>query len=119
MSAAFFLSGLQLTNAQQQVSPAFSTAGFYTMPETGREVFSMNPVWRFFRGDAADAYRPDYADTSWQVVHLPHGIEVLPEEGAGESIIRVLYGTASILRCPKDLRQRNCSCTLKPSWANP
>ena len=83
LSAAFFLSGFHLTVAQQQVSPAFSTAGFYTMPETGREVFSMNPVWRFFRGDAADAYRPDYADTSWQVVHLPHGIEVLPEEASG------------------------------------
>ncbi|GAP44791.1 glycosyl hydrolases family 2, sugar binding domain [Lentimicrobium saccharophilum] len=83
LSAAFFLSGLHLTVAQQQVSPAFSTAGFYTIPETGREVFSMNPVWRFFRGDAADAYRPDYADTSWQVVHLPHGIEVLPEEASG------------------------------------
>ena len=83
LTALFFLSGLQLTNAQQQVSPAFSTAGFYTIPEAGREVFSMNPVWRFYRGDAAGAHLPEFPDSAWQEVHLPHGTDILPEEASG------------------------------------
>ncbi|MBP8605628.1 MAG: DUF4982 domain-containing protein [Phycisphaerae bacterium] len=36
--------------------------------------------WRFFRGDAAGAQQPDYDDTSWPVLDLPHdwSIEDLP-----------------------------------------
>ena len=33
-------------------SPEFSTAGFFQMEGTGREVFSMNPAWRFLKGEA-------------------------------------------------------------------
>ena len=40
--------------------PEFSTAGFYALPETGREVYSMNPGWRFLKG-AADGAEPGEA----------------------------------------------------------
>ena len=29
--------------------PEFSTAGFFRMDNSGREVFSMNPAWRFYK----------------------------------------------------------------------
>ena len=28
--------------------PEFSTAGFFRLPDTGRDVYSMNPAWRFY-----------------------------------------------------------------------
>ena len=27
--------------------PSYSTAGFYSLPNTGRTVYDMNPAWRF------------------------------------------------------------------------
>ena len=63
--------------------PTFSVAGFYPLDNTGREVYSMNPAWRFHKGSAPEAYRPDFDDSSWSVVSLPNGIEYLPLEASG------------------------------------
>lgn len=63
--------------------PEFSTAGFFQLPNTGREVFSMNPAWRFYKGKLDDAYKMNYNDSSWTVVSLPNGIEYLPTEASG------------------------------------
>lgn len=63
--------------------PKFSTAGFFRMDQSGREVFSMNPAWRFYKGAAAGAETKDFNDKDWTVVSLPHGIEYLPTEASG------------------------------------
>ena len=63
--------------------PEFSTAGFYQLPESGREVFSMNPAWRFHKGAQTGAETRDFNDASWNVVSLPHGIDYLPTEASG------------------------------------
>lgn len=63
--------------------PEFSTAGFFGLPETGREVYNMNVAWRFYKGAGADASTNEFNDKSWQVVSLPHGIEYLPTEASG------------------------------------
>lgn len=63
--------------------PEFSTAGFFGLPETGREVYNMNVAWRFYKGTGADASANEFNDKSWQVVSLPHGIEYLPTEASG------------------------------------
>ena len=63
--------------------PEFSTAGFFQLPNSGREVFSMNPAWRFHKGELADAEKPDFDDSQWAVVSLPHGIDYLPTEASG------------------------------------
>lgn len=41
---------------------------------------SLNPNWKFHRGDAIGAENPDFNDRSWRVVNLPHdwSIEDLP-----------------------------------------
>ena len=63
--------------------PAYSTAGFYTLPNTGRRVYDMNPAWRFHKGSAAGAERAGYDDREWSAVSLPDGIEYLPVDASG------------------------------------
>lgn len=63
--------------------PEFSTAGFFRLPDSGREVFSMNPAWRFHKGAAPGAEKADFDDRQWAVVSLPHGIDYLPTEASG------------------------------------
>lgn len=76
------LSFLALTlGAQRQ--PEFSTAGFFQLPNSGREVFSMNPAWRFCKGPQRGAELRDFDDAAWDVVSLPHGIDYLPTEASG------------------------------------
>lgn len=70
------------------VLPAFSTAeysmaGFFPLDGTGRIVASMNPAWRFHRGDVSGADCKAFADSAWEVVSLPHGVEILPSEASG------------------------------------
>lgn len=77
----FFLAWIVPMHANYQ--PAYSVAGFYPLDNTGREVYSMNPAWRFFKGSAPEAYRSDFDDSSWNVVSLPNGIEYLPLEASG------------------------------------
>ena len=64
--------------------PKFSTAGFYELPNTGREVYSMNLAWRFIKSDIEGTpYAIDFDDSSWDVVSIPHGLEYLPAEASG------------------------------------
>ena len=68
---------------QASHQPEFSTAGFFELPNSGREVFSMNPAWRFYKGSAVGAEAKEFNDKAWQVVSLPNGIEYLPTEASG------------------------------------
>lgn len=63
--------------------PVFSTAGFYQLENSGRQVYSLNPGWRFVKADAPRACESGYDDSGWEVVALPHGLEYLPEEASG------------------------------------
>ncbi len=64
--------------------PKFSTAGFYELPNTGREVYSMNLGWRFTKGNIEGTpYALNFDDSEWPVVSLPHGLEYLPLEASG------------------------------------
>ena len=63
--------------------PEFSTAGFFRMKNSGRDVYSMNPAWRFYKGAAEGADAKEFNDKDWTVVSLPHGIEYLPTEASG------------------------------------
>lgn len=43
----------------------------------------MNPGWRFLKGAADGAERPDFDDRAWTTVSLPDGLELLPTEASG------------------------------------
>lgn len=69
--------------SNESYQPLFSTAGFFALPETGREVYNMNPAWRFYKGPVEGAERNDFDDRSWRLVSLPDGMEYLPTEASG------------------------------------
>lgn len=52
---------------------------FFQTDASARAVASMNPVWQFHKGDAPGAQAPDFDDSKWAVVSLPHGVDALPE----------------------------------------
>lgn len=87
MNRIFFLClfwiGALALNAKESYQPQYSTAGFYVLPHTGRTVHSMNPAWRFFKGTLKNAEKVDFDDSEWNLVSLPHGIELLPTEASG------------------------------------
>ena len=63
--------------------PEFSTAGFFEVPNTGREVYSMNLAWRFYKGKPiGNPAARGYDDSCWEVVAVPHGLEYLPVEAS-------------------------------------
>lgn len=65
----------------------YSTAGFYQLEDSGREVESLNPAWRFTLDKESslinEAYKCDFDDSNWSVVSLPNGLEELPLEASG------------------------------------
>lgn len=50
-----------------QAQERFSAAGFYSVPNSGREVLDFNPGWRFDR----------------ELVNLPHTVQLVPSEASG------------------------------------
>lgn len=60
-----------------------STAGFYSLPGSGRDVYNFNIGWRFYQGDLPGAMVEAFDDSSWEVVNLPHTVELEPAEASG------------------------------------
>lgn len=79
-SILFVWLSLSLWAARQ---PEFSTAGFFRLDNSGREVYSMNPAWRFHKGAVEGAETKEFNDKDWTVVSLPDCIEYLPTEASG------------------------------------
>jgi len=69
------------TFAQQEVK--FSTAGFYAVPNSGRELYNFNVGWRFYRDQVAGAEKKVCDDKNWDIVSLPHTVQLLPEAASG------------------------------------
>src|SRR6185295_15624533 len=51
---------------------AQTTKSAYVPPESPRTVYNFNIGWRFLKGDAADAARPEFDDSKWATVSAPH-----------------------------------------------
>ncbi|TKG96466.1 glycoside hydrolase family 2 protein [Puteibacter caeruleilacunae] len=64
-------------------NPEFSVAGYFDLPNSGREVFNFNVGWRFVKTNVEGAHVANFDDSSWEVVNLPHGLELLPSEASG------------------------------------
>lgn len=64
-------------------TPEYSTAGFYEIENSGREVFDFNTGWRFIKKDVKGAEKLNFDDSKWKIVNTPDGLEVLPAEASG------------------------------------
>ncbi|GKX28809.1 beta-galactosidase [Vallitalea longa] len=60
-----------------------STGGFYAVKNSNRIVYNFNIGWLFHKGDIENAYKYDYDDSNFNIVHLPHGIELTSENASG------------------------------------
>src|SRR5262245_17256135 len=47
-------------------------AAGYTPPRSPRSSLSFNQGWKFFKGDAASAEKPEFDDSKWADVSAPH-----------------------------------------------
>ncbi len=63
--------------------PRHSVAGMFTLDDSGREVYNFNLGWRFCRGDVQAAMTRDFQDEAWEVVSLPHSVQLMPAEASG------------------------------------
>ncbi len=62
----------------------YSVAGFWELEGSPRTVSSMNPAWKFFKGEVkGGASAIDFDDSTWEVVGLPATVEVVPLEASG------------------------------------
>ena len=88
-SILFVWLSLSLWAARQ---PEFSTAGFFRLDNSGREVYSMNPAWRFHKGAVEGAETKEFNDKDWTVSNICRPRRVVVSITKGRS------GIASILR---------------------
>jgi beta-galactosidase len=61
----------------------YSTAGFYQTDASVREAINFNVGWRFIKQDINGAEAIDFDDTTWSIVNLPDGLELLPLAASG------------------------------------
>ena len=67
----------------QKYQPQFSTAGFYEPDSTVRKAINFNVGWRFIKNYVDGAEKIDFDDKDWEIVNLPHGLELLPLSASG------------------------------------
>jgi beta-galactosidase len=82
------LPGARAADGDSHAWPDFSTAGFFAVPGSPRQVYNFNPAWRFLKADAPGAEAPGaeapgFDDSSWETANLPHGLEILGENASG------------------------------------
>ena len=83
---AILLAGIcSISRASEDAAawPDFSTAGFFAVPGSPRQVYDFDPGWRFLKSDAPGAEAAVFDDSSWQTVNLPNGLEIEPENASG------------------------------------
>lgn len=64
-------------------SASTSVAGFYQLEGSGRQVYNFNNGWRFMRSDVKNAEKTNFNDSGWEVVAIPHTVELMPAEASG------------------------------------
>ncbi|MFV0566054.1 MAG: glycoside hydrolase family 2 TIM barrel-domain containing protein [Flavobacteriaceae bacterium] len=75
-----------LANAQNRDAvPEFSKAGFYTIPDAGRQVLDFNLGWRFHKGPVNNAEQEAFNDSNWERVNTPHGLELVSAQASGSN----------------------------------
>ncbi len=82
----------------QAVGSAQVSSGGSGAAVESRRVQLFDSGWRFFRGDAAGAERPDFNDGAWRMLDLPHdwSVEDLPPRPAAENGEGSLWGTTAL-----------------------
>ncbi len=67
----------------ENINKQFSTAGFFAVQNSPREVYNFNPGWRFYKGAVEGAQLMNFDDSEWEAANLPHGLEIHGENASG------------------------------------
>jgi beta-galactosidase len=86
----------QTTSEAQETHESQATAP--AAVEAGKRDQRFDDGWRFKRGDAPGAEAPDYNDSHWREVNLPHdwSVEDLPSLGSAENGEGAIWGTSVV-----------------------
>ena len=92
----------------------FSTDGFFKLPESDpRTIFSFNNGWLYHKGDIKDARLTNVADSTWQQVQLPHGVDILPEEASGGINYQGIVWYRKHFSVPENVAYKKLSLTFE------
>lgn len=83
MKFKLLLFSISFSFALNVAASATSVAGFFPLQGSGRQVYNFNNGWRFFKGDVKDAEKSNLDDSAWEVVAIPHTVELMPVEASG------------------------------------
>ena len=61
----------------------YATAGFFEVEGSDRNLFHFSAGWRFTKGNPQNAFSMEYDDCNWEIVNLPHGLEICAENASG------------------------------------
>ena len=89
-----------LCKVQATHQPEFSTAGFYQLANSGRDVFSMNPAWRLHKGAAPGAEAIHFDDRNWEVSLFPTASNICRPKPVVALTIREKRGIANTSLLP-------------------
>ncbi|MBT1063384.1 hypothetical protein KJY73_07345 [Bowmanella sp. Y26] len=67
-------------SADEASDTAYSIAGFHPLPSSSREHYNFNQGWRFSR---THTQSPEQYPQQWQLVNLPHTVNLVPSEASG------------------------------------
>lgn len=70
---------------------------------TARPTIDLDASWRFLRADASSAADPDFDDSTWSMVNLPHTWNALDGQDGGANYYRGIGWYRRELRLPPDL----------------
>ena len=87
-------------------SPDFSTAGFYKLANSGRDVFNFNVGWRFIRKEVKDAFKVNFNDSKWEKVNLPHGVDKLNRQASGSGNYQGVVWYRKHFKLPNSLSKK-------------
>lgn len=81
----FFLVFILFSNILSAQNPEYSSAGFYSVPNSGRDVLNFNVGWRFYKGAVDNAADINFDDSWWKIVSIPHGLELVSTQASGSN----------------------------------
>lgn len=79
----FIMSAMMVTAQVTSLADKVSVAGLYPLENSGRVVYNFNDGWRFHLGDVTQGEAVDMDDTAWEIVCVPHSVELEPAEASG------------------------------------
>jgi len=91
------------------ISASNSVAGFFPLESSGRQVYNFNNGWRFMRGDVKNAEKTAFDDTAWEVVSVPHTVQLMPAEASGNRNYQGIAWYRKRFVVPADARGKDVS----------